>query len=187
MRIRPFADDDIAPVAALFRDLALEFIVHESDAEGACTFLRENEEAGFAALYRAPAACLPCRRERWRYGRLHRDARQEPYVPPVRGQGWHHGQGLARGCGRWRARRRRTAGAFTVNASNYALPVYEIRLRAHRADPVRKGLYYNPMRLASKARSSARRSHRLLAQPLTGLPSTLAFTCHQSPCARRWR
>jgi len=50
MEILPLADHDIpalAPaIAALLRELALEFIVHESSREGASTFLAENDQSG---------------------------------------------------------------------------------------------------------------------------------------------
>ena len=50
MDILPLADNDIPAlvpaIAALLRELALEFIMHESSREGASTFLAENDQSG---------------------------------------------------------------------------------------------------------------------------------------------
>ena len=50
MDIRPLVDTDIPllvpAIAAQLRELALEFIVHESTREGAATFLAENDQMG---------------------------------------------------------------------------------------------------------------------------------------------
>lgn len=149
MLIRPLHDTDIPAVAGLFRELALEFIVHESPPEGASTFLRENDEEGL----------------RGHIGRGHVyhvaevDGEVAGFIA-VRdlshlfhmfvGKRWHR-RGIARAL--WDVARRNAIargnpGFFTVNSSNYALPVYEA-WGFVRTGPTQctKGLYYNPMRL----------------------------------------
>jgi ribosomal protein S18 acetylase RimI-like enzyme len=147
MRIRPLADDDIAPVAALFRDLALEFIVHESDAEGAAMFLRENEEAALRRFIGAGTHV---------YHVAEADGgiagfiamRDKSHIFHLFVAKAYQGQGLARRL--WDVAREASghAGAFTVNASNHALGVYA-KFGFARTAPMQcaKGLYYNPMRL----------------------------------------
>lgn len=148
MLIRPCEDRDLAAMAALFRASALEFIVHESPPEGACTFLRENDEEGLRGYVRSGhvyhvafdgdqlAGFIAIRNNDHLY-HLFVDSR------------WHR-QGLARRL--WEVARgaaiaRGGAGSFTVNASSYAVPAYEV-LGFKRTGPLQlvKGLKSNPMR-----------------------------------------
>ncbi|QNA88842.1 GNAT family N-acetyltransferase [Massilia sp. Dwa41.01b] len=149
MLIRPFEAADLTAVARLLRASASEFIVHESSPEGAATFLRENDEDGLrgylAQGYAYHVACdgdalagFVAMRGNDHLFHLFVDKR------------WH-GQGLARRL--WLAARdaalaRGGSGSFTVNASNFAMPVYE-RFGFVRTAPTQcvKGLYFNPMRL----------------------------------------
>ena len=147
MRIRPLTEADIPAVAALFRELAQEFIVHESVPEGAAMFLRENDEA---ALRRFIAAGT----------HVYHVAESEGAIAGFiamrdRSHIFHlfvakacHGQGLARKL--WDVAREASGheGTFTVNSSNYALGVYA-KFGFVRTAPKQcvKGLYYNPMSL----------------------------------------
>lgn len=153
MLIRPLENRDIAQVARLLRVLAQEFIVHESTPEGAATFLRENNEDAIRAyiargmVYHVAEAGTElagfiAMRERSHLFHLFVDQR------------WQR-QGVARRL--WAAAQARSlAGgplaAFTVNSSNYALPVYEA-LGFVRTAPMQclKGLYFNPMALPLSA------------------------------------
>jgi ribosomal protein S18 acetylase RimI-like enzyme len=153
MLIRPIEDRDIAQVARLLRALAQEFIVHESTPEGAATFLRENDEdairayiAGGMVYHVAQAgselAGFIAMRERSHLFHLFVDQR------------WQR-QGVARKL--WAAAQASSLqggplAAFTVNASNHALPVYEA-LGFVRTAPMQclKGLYFNPMALPLSA------------------------------------
>lgn len=153
MLIRPLQDRDIPQLARLFRVLALEFIVHESPPEGAATFLRENDaEAirGYVArgmVYHVAEAGpelagFIAMRERSHLFHLFVDQR------------WQR-QGIARRLWKVAQARALEGGplqAFTVNSSNYALPVYEA-LGFVRTAPMQcaKGLYFNPMALVLSA------------------------------------
>ena len=149
MLIRPLAVPDIPAVAALLRELAREYIVHESPPEGASTFLAENNEMGVrgflarghvyhVALIDGELAGFIAVRDNSHLFHL--------FV----GKRWHR-RGVARAL--WNAAREAAIaaggdGSFTVNSSNFAVPVYEA-FGFVRVGPTQcaKGLYYNPMRL----------------------------------------
>jgi ribosomal protein S18 acetylase RimI-like enzyme len=149
MLIRPLEEADFPEVADLLRVLAREFIVHESTREGAATFLRENDEAGLrgylalghvyhVALIDGGIAGFIAMRERGHLFHLFVDKR------------WHR-QGVARQL--WEVARAvaieaGNEGVFTVNSSNYAVPLYEA-LGFVRTAPMQcvKGLSFTPMRL----------------------------------------
>lgn len=153
MRIRPIEHTDIPATAALFRALATEFIVHESPPEVAATFLRDNDEQGFhrfllngfvyhVAEIDGEIAGFIAVRE---YKHLYHMFVAKKY----------HGRGIASAL--WEVARRAAvegggSGDFTVNASNYALPVYEA-MGFERTAPMQcvNGLYFNPMKLARAA------------------------------------
>ena len=148
MLIRPLAVTDIPAVAALLRELAREFIVHQSSPEGAATFLAENNEMGVrgflarghvyhVAVVGGELAGFVAVRDRSHLFHL--------FV----GKRWHR-RGLARAL--WDTARAAALaaggdGAFTVNSSNFAVPVYEA-FGFVRVGPTQcaKGLYFNPMR-----------------------------------------
>lgn len=151
MEIRPLEAGDIPAVAALLRELAREYIVHESSPEGAATFLAENNEMGVrgflarghvyhVALVEGALAGFVAVRDNSHLFHL--------FV----GKRWHR-RGIARRL--WEVARaaalaRGGDGSFTVNSSNYAVPVYEA-FGFVRVGPTQcaKGLFYNPMRLAA--------------------------------------
>lgn len=150
MLIRPLVATDIPAVAALLRELAREYIVHESPPEGASTFLAENDEMGVrgflarghvyhVAVIDGVVAGFVAVRDRSHLFHL--------FV----GKRWHR-RGVARAL--WEAARDAAAaaggdGTFTVNSSNFAVPVYE-SFGFVRVGPTQcaKGLYFNPMRLS---------------------------------------
>ncbi|MGJ9419541.1 GNAT family N-acetyltransferase [Massilia sp. CMS3.1] len=148
MLIRPLIASDLPACAHLLHDSASEFIVHESSREGACTFLRENDEAGIRAYVAAghiyhvavdagEIAGFIAIRDNSHVFHLFIDKR------------WHR-QGLARrlwDVAREAAMTRGASGVFTVNASNHAVPVYAA-FGFERSAPTQcvKGLYFNPMR-----------------------------------------
>ena len=148
MLIRPLIAADLPACARLLRASASEFIVHESSPEGASTFLRENDEDGMRGYVAAghvyhvafdagEIAGFIAIRDNSHVFHLFIDKR------------WQR-QGLARRL--WEVARaaslgRGGDGSFTVNSSNYAVPVYEAFGFARTA-PTQcvKGLYFNPMR-----------------------------------------
>ncbi|MDB5953241.1 MAG: family N-acetyltransferase [Massilia sp.] len=147
MRIRPIDDADVPFVASLLKVLAREFIVHESSPEGAATFLRENDER---AIRRYIAL-----------GHVYHVAESEDCIAGFvavreRNHLFHMFVGVPyqrQGVGRrlWETARAHAiaaggSGDFTVNASNFAVPVYEA-MGFVRTAPMQslKGLFYNPM------------------------------------------
>ncbi|MFC4931262.1 GNAT family N-acetyltransferase [Massilia sp. GCM10023247] len=152
MIIRPCEDPDLPAMARLFRASALEFIVHESPREGACTFLRENDEAGLRAYVRSGHAYHVALEEDELAGFIairNNDHLFHLFVD----RRWHR-QGLARRL--WEVARsaaieRGGSGSFTVNASSYAVPVYEA-FGFERTGPLQcvKGLTVNPMRFTAR-------------------------------------
>jgi ribosomal protein S18 acetylase RimI-like enzyme len=150
MQIRAIEAADINAVASLFRALAIEFIVHESPPEAACTFLRENDaeairayiDKGYVyhvAVSGGEIAGFVAVRERSHLFHL--------FVAKA----WQR-RGLARRL--WQQARRQAIedggdGRFTVNSSNYALPLYHalgfVRTASMQCN---NGLYFNPMALA---------------------------------------
>lgn len=152
MLIRPLVAADIPVVAALLRELAREYIVHESPPEGASTFLAENDEMGVrgflarghvyhVAVIDGQVAGFVAVRDRSHVFHL--------FV----GKRWHR-RGVARAL--WEAARDAAIaaggdGSFTVNSSNFAVAVYEA-FGFVRVGPTQcaKGLYFNPMRLGSE-------------------------------------
>ncbi len=148
MQIRPLLPADLPACARLLRASAIEFIVHESPPEGACTFLRENDEDGLRNYLAAGHVYHVAEEEGEIAGFIAIRANTHLFHLFV-DKRWH-GQGLARRL--WQTARaaavtRGGDGGFTVNASNYAVPAYEA-LGFVRVAPTRcvKGLYFNPMR-----------------------------------------
>lgn len=148
MEIRPLVSADIPAVSALLRGLAKEYIVHESSPDGAASFLADNDEMGVrgflarghvyhVALVDGELAGFVAVRDRSHVFHLFVDKR------------WHR-RGIARRL--WETARDAAVaeggeGSFTVNSSNYAVPVYE-SFGFVRVAPTQcvKGLYFNPMR-----------------------------------------
>lgn len=148
MLIRPLIASDLPACARLLRASAAEFIVHASPREGACTFLRENDEDGLRGYLAA--------------GHVYHVAAEAGVLAgfiAIRGNShvfhlfvdkrWHR-RGLARRL--WETARdaamaRGGDGTFTVNASNHAVPVYAaFGFGAVAPAQCVKGLYFNPMR-----------------------------------------
>ena len=148
MLIRPLEEADLPACARLLRDSASEFIVHESTPEGASTFLRENDEHGLRAYVQGGHVYHVARDGTALAGFVGVRANSHLFHLFV-DKRWH-GRGLARQL--WNVARREAIvrggpGEFTVNSSNYAVPVYEA-FGFVRTAPMQcvKGLYFNPMR-----------------------------------------
>lgn len=142
-------DADVPAAAALMRALSLEFFLHEVSPEAATFFTSENDEAGLRGFMAAGTAY---------YAAIIDDAlvgfiavRENKHLFHMFVSKDHHGKGVARAL--WRHARqqalaRGNPGQFTVNASNYAVPVYE-RMGFVRTAPTqcKNGIYFNPMQL----------------------------------------
>ncbi|MDQ1812926.1 GNAT family N-acetyltransferase [Massilia sp. CCM 9210] len=149
MRIRPIEPSDIPAVVALFRALATEFIVHESPPEVVATFLRDNDEQGFQGFLAKGYVYHVAEIDGELAGFIAVRERRHLYHMFV-GKTFH-GRGVARAM--WDVARREAIdgggdGSFTVNSSNYALPVYQA-MGFERTSPMQSvnGLYFNPMKL----------------------------------------
>jgi GNAT superfamily N-acetyltransferase len=149
MQIRPLAPSDLPAVARLFHELAAEFIVHESPPEVAATFLRENDEQGLrgfverghvyhVALVEGELAGFIAVRDTSHL--FHMFVARRYQRRGIARRLWEVAQQAARAAG--------NPGWFTVNSSNYALPVYTAWGFVPTA-PLQcvKGLYFTPMRL----------------------------------------
>jgi GNAT superfamily N-acetyltransferase len=169
MLIRPMAQADIRAAARLLRQLALEFIVHDSAPEDASTFVRENDEDGIrgyvargyvyhVAMEGEELAGFIAVRDRSHLFHLFVAKR------------WH-GQGVARQL--WEVAREAelaagNPGVFTVNSSRFAQPVYESFGFVPTA-PMQcvRGLRFRPMQLTLGAPRAAL-SESLQAGAATG-------------------
>jgi GNAT superfamily N-acetyltransferase len=154
MLIRPIEERDIAAVARLLDVLAREFIVHESTPEGASTFLRENDEAGIRGYIAMGHVYHVAECDGEIAGFIAIRERKHLFHMFV-GARWQ-GRGMSRKL--WEVARAAAidtgaSGQFTVNASNFAVPVYEA-MGFVRTAPMQcvKGLFFNPMELGGDAR-----------------------------------
>jgi ribosomal protein S18 acetylase RimI-like enzyme len=148
MPIRPILDTDIPAAAALLRRAAETFILHESSPEDAAAFLvdqgetklRERIGAGYAyhvAEVDGILAGFVGVRDRSHVYGLYVDARWQRRG--IARRLWETARDAALGPGH--------PGFFTVNASNYAVPLYEA-LGFERTAPMQVSIVrYNPMRL----------------------------------------
>jgi GNAT superfamily N-acetyltransferase len=149
MLIRPLEDADIPAVARLLKELASEFVVHESPPEGAATFLRENDETGLRGFVERGHVYHVALVGGELAGFI--GVRDTSHLFHLFVAKHWHGQGIARKL--WQVAREAALAAgnpgyFTINSSNHALPVYQA-WGFVRTAPMQctKGLYYNPMRL----------------------------------------
>lgn len=147
MQIRTIQDGDLAAVARLIDVLAREFIVHESTAIGAASFLRENDEESLRRLIAAGYVYHVALIDGVLAGFVGMREHKHLYHLFVARE--HHGKGIARRL--WEVARRVAQehgndGGFTVNSSNYAVGLYQA-LGFVRTAPTqcKNGLYYNPM------------------------------------------
>jgi GNAT superfamily N-acetyltransferase len=149
MIIRPIRDDDVPAVACLLKVLARQFIVNESSPEGAATFLRENDEGAIRRYIAIGHVYHVAELDGAIAGFVAVRDRNHLFHMFVGAQ-WQR-QGVGRRL--WEVARAQAlaaggSGGFTVNSSNFAVPVYEA-MGFVRTAPMQslKGLFYNPMAL----------------------------------------
>ena len=150
MEIRAIEERDLPAVAGLLSALAREFIVHESAPEGAATFLRENDEEGIRRYIGMGHVYHVAESDGEIAGFIAVRERKHLFHMFV-GVKWQR-QGVGREL--WEVARAAAiegggSGDFTVNASNFAVPVYEA-MGFVRTAPTQcvKGLFFNPMALS---------------------------------------
>jgi GNAT superfamily N-acetyltransferase len=147
MLIRPIEERDFPAVAQLFRHLSERFIVHDIAPESAAMFLKENDEDALRRFHAAGthvfhvaddggaiAGYIAIRARTHLFHMFVTEAQQ--------------GKGLSRQL--WDAARAASGhdGDFTVNSSNFALPIY----RAFGFTPTAplqcvRGITFTPMAL----------------------------------------
>lgn len=148
MRIRPLTPDDIPAAAALLRRAAEEFILHESTPEDGAMFLAEQGEEGMRRFFARGYLYHGAEVEGALAGFI--AIRERSHVYSLYVDSRFHRRGIARRL--WDAARAAAVtpghpGAFTVNASNHAVPFYAA-LGFVPAAPTQDGVVrYNPMRL----------------------------------------
>jgi ribosomal protein S18 acetylase RimI-like enzyme len=149
MLIRPIEEKDIPEVARLLNVLSRQFIVHESTPEGASTFLRENDEQAIRRYIDMGHVYHVAKCDGEIAGFIAVRERKHLFHMFV-GLKWQR-QGIGRKL--WDAARTAAiegggGGSFTVNASNFAVPMYEA-MGFVRTAPMQclKGLFFNPMEL----------------------------------------
>ncbi len=154
MRIRHITDNDIGEVARLLRALSHDFITNEGSAAAADTFARDNDEAAIRSFIRAGMLYHVAEQDGAIVGFIAvRECKHLFHMFVDQGQ---HRRGIAKAL--WAAARQAALdggndGVFTVNSSNYAVPVYEA-LGFVRTQPTqcKNGIYYNPMKLDGRQR-----------------------------------
>jgi GNAT superfamily N-acetyltransferase len=146
-------DTDVPAAAAMMRALSLEFFLNEGSAEAATFFTNENDEAGLRRFMAAGTVYYAAVMGPALAGFI--ALRDNKHLFHMFVDKLHHGKGVARALwqhARQQAIERGNPGLFTVNASNYAVPVYE-RMGFVRTAPTqcKNGIYFNPMQLDEKA------------------------------------
>ena len=153
MQIRPIADTDIAAVAAMMRALSQEFIVHEGSAAAASSFVRENDEPDLRGFIGAGIMYHVAEKAGHIVGFI--AVREQKHLFHMFVAKQHHRQGIAAAL--WKVARQAAMeagnpGLFTVNSSNFAVPVYRA-MGFVQTEPTqsKNGIFYNPMLLNGSA------------------------------------
>ena len=147
MRLRDMDDADIGTAARLLELLAREYILDTCSPEQASTFVRENDAQALRRLVAGGYVYHLAEVDGELAGFIGMRERRHVYHLFVaaqyqrRGVGrrlWEHARQVAMNSG--------GEGVFTVNASNYAVPMYEhlgfVRAAAMQS---KNGLAFNPM------------------------------------------
>jgi ribosomal protein S18 acetylase RimI-like enzyme len=148
MQIRSLTEDDIPAAAALLRRAAEEFILHESTPSDAAVFLTEQGEQGIRRFLASGYVYHVAEIDGLLAGFI--AIRERSHVYSLYVDQRFHRRGVARRL--WDTAREAALGpghpgAFTVNASNHALPFYA-SLGFVPTAPTQVGIVrYNPMRL----------------------------------------
>jgi len=152
MQIRRLDQDDIPAVAALLRRAAEEFILHEAAPDDAAMFLAEQGEEGVRGFLASGFVYHLAEVDGELAGFI--AVRERSHVYSLYVDKAFHRRGIARRL--WETARAHALdeaigpdhpGAFTVNASNYALPFYTSLGFVPTAPTQYRVVPYNPMRL----------------------------------------
>ncbi len=135
------------------RRLSDEFIVHECTPGAAADFARENDELGIRGFVNAGMVYYVAENAGEITGFI--AIRENKHVFHMFVDKTHHRQGIAKAL--WQTARQAALdagnpGVFTVNASTFALPVYEsLGFARTAALQCKNGIYYTPMQLGGGA------------------------------------
>lgn len=155
MLIRPLIPADLPAAAALLRRAAEEFVLHESTPEDAAAFLDEQSEAAMRAFVASGYVYHVAEVDGVLVGFI--AIRERSHVYHLFVDKAYHRRGIARRlwlCALAAASGPDHPGAYTVNASNYAVPFYA-SLGFKPTAPTQSGIVrYNPMRLSIGAAAS---------------------------------
>lgn len=146
--IRNINEQDVPAVACLLRQLAVEFIVPELTPEAGRYFLEQNDEAALRSKLAQGFVYHVAVCEGKIAGFIGMRGRSHVFHMFV-GSAWQR-RGLARALwdhARQLAQEDGHDGVFTVNASNFAVPVYAaMGFAATAAMQCANGVLFNPMR-----------------------------------------
>ena len=135
------------------RSLSEEFIVHESTPEGAAFFIEENDEQGLRKFVNAGTRYHVAETDSGIAGFI--AIRDNKHIFHMFVDKAHNRQGVAAALwqvARQAAREAGNPGIFTVNSSNFAVPVYEkMGFRRTAEMQCKNGIFYNPMQLEGAA------------------------------------
>ena len=149
MQIRPIIETDIAAVARLIRLLSEQFIVHESAPDAAAAFVREHDQDAVRRNIGAGMVYQVAESDAMLAGFI--AVRDNTHLFHMFVDQRFHRQGVARAL--WEVARAAAVkagnpGVFTVNSSNFAVPVYEaLGFIRTNVTQYSNGIYYNPMQL----------------------------------------
>jgi GNAT superfamily N-acetyltransferase len=150
MRIRPLLPTDIASIARLLATLADEFIVADVAPDAAASFLKEQDAAAIAAHVAAGMVYHVADGGHGIAGFIGVRDRSHVYHMFV-DRAWHR-RGIARTLFDAAREAAGDPAVFTVNSSNYAVPVYEalgfVRTMPQQS---RNGIAFNPMQTERRA------------------------------------
>lgn len=154
MRIRPLLDTDIAAAARLLATLTDDFIAPEISPASAGAFKLLHNEAGIRGFVAAGIVYHVAEIDGSLAGFI--ALRENQHIFHMFVDQRHHRKGIATAL--WQVARAAAiqagnAGLFTVNASNYALPVYQsMGFERTAGMQFKDGIYYNPMQLDGRNR-----------------------------------
>ncbi len=150
MQIRTMEARDIAPVAALLRQLAIQFITNEMSAEAGAAFLDQHDAPALARRLEQAYQYQVAEQDDVIIGFV--GVREQSHLFHLFvAQAWH-GRGVARALWQHAMQHAGHHGPYTVNASTYALKAYQaLGFVPTMPAQCANGVTYTPMRYGAAA------------------------------------